>query len=173
LDRVLFRNQYLAVIERDGYIFSREVRCNGVIVSLLPFRTSPNGMEFLARLEVCPAHGPDLELCSITGGLEPGESIEEAAQQELWEEAGYQVDVDDLIGLGQVRPSKSADTVVHLFAVDVTGRLQSTPQGDGSRFEINASVEWVDYEQGIQIADPLFVTAIARLERHFRTRKDR
>jgi len=85
----------------------------------------------------------------------------------LWEEAGYRVDVDDLIGLGQVRPSKSADTVVHLFAVDLTGKTQSTPQGDGSRFEANASVEWVDYDQGIQIADPLFVTSIARLKKHY------
>lgn len=164
---MLFRNQHLAVIGRDGYTFSREVRCDGVIVSLLPYRISKDGIEFLARVEVCPAHGPELERCSITGGVKPGESIEEAAQQELWEEAGYRVDEDDLISLGQVRPSKSADTVVHLFAVDVTGKPQFTPLGDGTRLEASASVEWVDYAQGIQITDPLFVTAITRLQRRF------
>jgi 8-oxo-dGTP pyrophosphatase MutT (NUDIX family) len=164
LDKVLFRNQYLAVINRDGYIFSREVRCDGFIVSLLPFRTDRGDMEYLARVEVCPAHGPDLSLYSITGGVEQHGSIEEAAQQELWEEAGFRVDEDDLISLGQVWPSKSADTIAHLFAVDVTGKLQSAPSGDGSRLEANASVEWVDYDQGIEIADPLFVTAISRLQ---------
>lgn len=59
LDKVLFRSQYLAVIEREGYTFSREIRCNGVIVSLLPFRFSGDELEFPACLEVCPAHGPE------------------------------------------------------------------------------------------------------------------
>jgi 8-oxo-dGTP pyrophosphatase MutT (NUDIX family) len=162
-DKILFQNRFLALIERDGYAFSREVRCDGAIISILPFRVKNNGLEFLARLEVCPAHGPYRDHYSITGGLEPNETVQEAAQKELWEEAGYQVGTDELISLGQVRPSKSADTIANLFAVDVTGKPQSTPSGDGTRFEANASVEWVDYEQGVQIKDPLFVTALARL----------
>jgi hypothetical protein len=36
--------------------------------------------------------------------------------------------------------------------------------GDGSSFERNASVQWVNYEQGVHITDPLFVTALARLQ---------
>jgi 8-oxo-dGTP pyrophosphatase MutT (NUDIX family) len=163
-DKTLFRNQHLAVIDRDDYTFVHEVRAYGVIVSLLPFRRKTNGsLEYLARLEICPAHGPDPELCSITGGLEPNKSVEETACLELFEEAGYHTTVNELINLGQVRPSKSADTVVHLFAVDVTGKTPAPPPGDGSRFEANASVEWVDFQQGLEIADPLFVTAIARL----------
>jgi 8-oxo-dGTP pyrophosphatase MutT (NUDIX family) len=163
MDRVLFRNQYLAVIDRDGYTFTREVRCDGVVVAILPFRRSGEELEFLARVEVCPAHGPAPERCSITGGLEPGQSVVEAAQQEVWEEAGYVVDTYELLSLGQVRPSKSADTCVHLFAVDVTAKPQHAPPGDGSSLEKHASVEWVTYKQGIHIADPLFVTALTRL----------
>ncbi len=165
MDTELFRNQFLAIIDRDGYTFLREARCDGQIVSLLPFRTNADTeqIDFLARLEICPAHGSELERCSITGGVEPGQSIEEAALLELWEEAGYRVEVEKLVSLGQVRPSKASDTVVHLFAVDVTGKPQAPPPGDGSRFAANASVEWVDYDQGIQIADPLFVTAMTRL----------
>ncbi len=161
---MLFQNQFLAIIERDGYTFSREVRCNGEIVSLLPFRIDENKMMFLARLEICPAHSLQLERCSITGGIESGMSAEAAAQQELWEEAGFQADTSELISLGQVRPSKSADTIAHLFAIDVTQKSQSIPPGDGTHFEADASVMWVDYIQGIQIADPLFVTAITRLQ---------
>jgi 8-oxo-dGTP pyrophosphatase MutT (NUDIX family) len=162
LDQTLFRNQHLAVIDRDGYTFVHEVRCDGVIVSLLPFQQKDGELQFLARREICPAHGPDPERCSITGGLEPNKSVEETACLELFEEAGYHATVNELINLGQVRPSKSADTVVHLFAVDVTGTTSATPPGDGSRFEAGASVEWVDYQQGLTIADPLFVTTMAR-----------
>jgi 8-oxo-dGTP pyrophosphatase MutT (NUDIX family) len=120
-------------------------------------------MEFLARLEVCPAHGPELELCSITGGVEPEETIEQAALQELWEEAGFRANEYDLISLGQVHPSKSADTIVYLFAIDVGGTPQSTPKGDGTEWEKDASVEWVDHKQGVHIYDPLFVTSMTRL----------
>jgi 8-oxo-dGTP pyrophosphatase MutT (NUDIX family) len=163
LDKVLFRNQYLAVIERDGYFFCKEIRCDGIIVSLLPFRFNGDELEYLARLEVCPAHRPEPEMCGITGGVDPGWTVEEAAQQELWEEAGYQIDRGDLINLGQVRPSKSADTTAHLFAVDVTDHPQSTSPGNGTHLESSASVVWVNYSQGIQVTDPLFVTSIARL----------
>jgi len=164
MDRVLFRNQYLAVIDRDGYTFSREVRCDGVLVAVLPFRIQGDTVEFLARLEVCPAHGPEPELCSITGGLEPRKTVIESAQQEVWEEAGYAVKIPELVSLGQVCPSKSADTLVYLFAVDVTAKCQHVALGDGSYLEKNAAVKWVHYEQGVHINDPLFVTAMARLQ---------
>lgn len=164
MDKVLFQNQFLAVIERDGYFFSRETRCDGIIVAILPFRIEGDGkISFLARFEICPAHGEDPELCSITGGLIADQSVVGTAQEELWEEAGYRPEVDEFISLGQVKPSKSADTVAHLFAVNVSAKPQSTPMGDSSKFEVNASIRWVDYKQGIKIEDPLFVTSLARL----------
>ncbi len=163
LDQTLYQNQCLALIDRDGYTFIHEVRCDGIIISLLPFHQTGGRVKYLARREVCPAHGPEAEQCSITGGLIPGQSVEETAVQELWEEAGYRIEAAELIALGQVRPSKSADTTVYLFAVDVTNKAQSPPPGDGSRWEVGASVEWVAYEAGLEIADPLFVTALARL----------
>lgn len=103
-------------------------------------------LECLARRERCPAHGQTSELCSITGGLEPGLGVLETARQEVWEEAGYRVQARALLPLGQVRPAKSADTVVHLFAVEVTGQEQEPPPGDGSALERDASVQWVSYE---------------------------
>jgi len=160
----LFQNKFLAILDQDGYTYVHEVRCNGVIVVLLPYRTDGAELRFLARLEICPAHGPEMERCSITGGLEPNKTVVETAQLELWEEAGYQVELAELIPLGHVRPSKAMDTTAYLFGVDVTGKTQTIlPTGDGSRFEVGSSVEWVDYEQGIQINDPLFVTALTRL----------
>lgn len=163
MDKVIFQNQFLAVIDRDGYVFSREVRCDGVIVSILPFRRQNEALEFLARLEVCPAHGPELERCSITGGLLAGKTVAETAVLELWEETGYKATVAEMIGLGKVRPLKSSDTTVYLFAVDVNGKTPDVPEGDGTPLEATASVEWVSHTEGIQIEDPLFVTMVGRL----------
>ncbi len=163
-DKTLFSNNFLAIIDRDGYTFLREVRCDGTIVAVLPYRRRAEAeWDYLARLEICPAHGAEMKRCSITGGLEAGKTVAETALLELWEEAGYQAELPELTNLGILRPSKAADTTVHLFAVDVSDKPQATPQGDGSHFEVGASVEWVTYNEGLQISDPLFVTAMARL----------
>jgi len=173
VDKILFQNKFLALVDRNGYTFSREVRCDGVIVSILPYRHMANGLEFLARLEICPAHGPDLERCSITGGVQSGQMLEDTVVQELWEEAGYRATPGELVSLGQVRPSKSADTRVYLFAIDVGHKQQAPPQGDGTALEATASVEWVNYKQGIQIKDPLFVTMMTRLLNLLEEKHDR
>jgi 8-oxo-dGTP pyrophosphatase MutT (NUDIX family) len=163
LDRILYENEFLAIVERDGYTFSREVRCKEIIVSVLPFRFENNDLEFLARPEICPAHGPELERCSITGGLKPELTIEETVLQGLWEEAGYRATLDELVSLKQVRSSKSSDTRVYPFAINVSHKQQTPPQGDGTVLEATASVEWIDYDQGLQIEDPLFITMMTRL----------
>lgn len=168
MDRVLFANQFLAVIDRDGYTFAREVRCDGHIVSLLPYRETESGRQFLARREACPAHAAldqQPELCSITGGVDSGDTPVDTARRELLEEAGYSLDASEFVALGTVKPSKAMDTVAHLFAVDVSGRLAAAAAGDGSKWEVGASVEWVSEEQGLEIGDPLFVTTLARLKR--------
>ena len=54
MDSLLFENEYLALIERDGYFFVREVRCNGVIVGMIPFRMFNGQVQYLARLEITP-----------------------------------------------------------------------------------------------------------------------
>jgi hypothetical protein len=67
-----------------------------------------------------------------------------------------------MVALGTVRPSKSTDTIVHLFGVDVAGKKQSKPEGDGSDGEKDAYVEWISVEDGIKCKDPLVATMIAR-----------
>ncbi len=164
-DKILFENPFVAIIDRDGYTFLRETRADGKIVSVLPFRFENGKFTYLARLEVCPAHSPDLERCSITGGLEKiaGETPEHRAAEELWEEAGYRIDKEALIPLGIVRPSKASDTTVYLFAANVTGLKQHPAPGDGSKFEMGASTEWLTLEQALDVQDPLFLAAILRL----------
>jgi hypothetical protein len=165
-ENILFQNQFLAVVERDGYTFSREVRFHGTIMVILPFRTIPDAsrVEFLARRESCPAHGPDLEYCSLIVGLEPGQPLAETACLQLLTEAGYRTQASELIDLGVARPSKSTDTVAHLFAVEVTGKTPTPPTGEDSKMATGTPVEWVNAARGLQITDPLFVTALARLQ---------
>lgn len=164
MDKVLFRNGYLSIIEREGYTFSHEARSDGKIVSILPFRDTESGREYLARVEVCPAHNLEPERCSITGGIDPGKSPRQSCRLELKEEAGVEASEDDFIDLGQVRPSKSADTLAYIFAIDVTGREQSIPIGDGTKWESDATVEWVSFLEGLKVKDPLFIVAMVRLE---------
>lgn len=135
-------------------------------MALLPYRykMDKSGIEYLARREICPAHGQEPELCSITGGKEAELTLEDTACLELQEEAGIRISRDELIPLGIVKPSKATDTQVSLFAVDVTGKKQATPLGDGSYFEQGSSVEWVNYQEGVSIEDPLFVPALTRLQ---------
>lgn len=168
MEKCLFSNPFLAVIDRDGYTFVHEVRCDGHIVSLLPFRRTRRGREYLARRETCPAHAAlneQPELCSITGGVEPTHTPTETAQIELFEEAGYKVHADELMVLGAVKPSKAMDTVAHLYAVDVTHKVAEPAPGDGTRWEVGASVEWVNEQAALEIGDPLFLAAIAHLRR--------
>lgn len=166
METTLFRNHFLAVIERDGYAFVREVRCDGHIVSVLPYRDSSKGRQYLARREICPAHAAlnqQPELCSITGGVDSGNSPVETARLELMEEAGYTIDTANFVSLGIVKPSKAMDTVAHLFAINVSGVQRQRARGDGSRWERGATVQWISESEGLDIEDPLFVVAFARL----------
>jgi 8-oxo-dGTP pyrophosphatase MutT (NUDIX family) len=168
MESVLYSTPFLAVLDRDGYTFVREIRCNGNIVSVLPVRTMKNGRQYLARRETCPAHSEieaQPELCSITGGVDPGRSPLETAQLELFEEAGYEVDAKKFIALGTVRPSKAMDTVAHLFAVDVTTITPQEAKGDGSKWEMGSSVEWIRPSKALEIGDPLFIATLARLQK--------
>jgi len=164
MDSLLFENEYLALIERDGYFFVREVRCNGVIVGMIPFRMFNGQVQYLARLEITPPHNDQPELCCITGGLEPEQTLESCAVTELYEESGYRIEKEELLFLGTVRPSKSSDTTVYLFSVDLTRQIQDLPKGDGTRWEQDASVRWLSREEAIQIKDPLHIAGLARVE---------
>lgn len=176
---ILFENPFLQIRNTpDGYTYAHEIRCEGQIGVLLPYRykMDMSEVEYLARREVCPAHSREAELYSITGGKEPDLTLEATACRELLEEGGFTITEDELIPLGIVKPSKAMDTQVSLFAVDVTGKEQTVPQGDGSYFEQGSSVEWVGYTEGVSIEDPLFVTALTRLHTRqelFRSRNTR
>lgn len=169
-DKVLFENKWVSVIERTlgngiKWVFGRHTWCNSQGIVILPFRRLDDSIRFLGRVEICPAHSDEPALCAIAGGLDKdGELPGEAAQRELVEEAGYTVNISDIIPLGSARPSKGTDTTMYLFAVDVSNVTPGKPTGDGSLIEQLASTKWINRGEAVFSKDPLLSTMVARLE---------
>lgn len=163
----------------DGrrYDFAHHPWCFGLGVAVVPYRTklipdfagtgSPaSGMEYLARFEIHAAHDDNkYEMGAITGGYDkPTETFAQCAAREIYEEAGYAVHADQLRYLGHAHPSKASDTVMHLYAVDLTDYTGEVvePIGDGTAYEVGGYSKWVSLDDALRSVDPLFVTAIAR-----------
>ena len=120
----LFKTKWISIKSINGYDFLHEERCFGNIVCVMGYAKEENGIKILGRFEICPAHSDKLELCSLTGGVEnenpSEEDIKKVAIKELAEESGIESDIANLVSLGSVKPSKAADTTVHVFCIDVT-----------------------------------------------------
>lgn len=167
-DKIVFENRFISIIDREGYTFLHEKRANGEIIALVPFRHAVSDYQYLSRIETCPAHSNQPNRYSITGGMEQGNSIREMAVKELLEETGYSIVDDELIPLGQLRPTKSADTVIHLFTVDLSDKKQGNILGDGSRWENNASAEWLSFQTALDINDAVFLAGLLRLNAYLK-----
>jgi hypothetical protein len=158
-DQILYETPWLHVVVRDGwYTF---VHTRNSVIYLLPYRQGAHGTELLARFEICPAHSAQHEQTSITGQCKPGVDPQEVALEELYEEGGYQAQAAQLVPLGARQLVKFADTVAHLFAIDLTGMPRSTAPGDGSRGEVGAYCEWISMEQASASVCPVFLAMIA------------
>jgi len=168
----LFENKWLSlkqVVKPDiginGYVFSHTSRCDGKIVSILPFRyiNGKKDVEWLIRKEITPAWGLQFEYSSITGGVENNDP-RKTAVHEIAEEAGYEVKEENLISLGESYGSKSSDTVYSLFTVNLSGKEKTLDaSGDGSELEKSGTTEWKTTEEVIQYKDPQLYVSLLRL----------
>jgi 8-oxo-dGTP pyrophosphatase MutT (NUDIX family) len=125
----------------NGYVFSHETRCDGKIVSILPYRKVGDKIEFCLRKEVTPCWSMEQQISSITGGVENNDPVTTAIH-EIEEEAGYKVTKNELVSLGTCFGTKSSDTVYHLFTVDLTDKEKGIASGDGSELEAKAECYW-------------------------------
>lgn len=157
----LCHNQWISLNETEcGYVFSRNERSNGAIVAFLII-DKDRPFDVLGRYENTPCHFDGISLCSFTGGVENNHPSYTAVKEVL-EEAGYVIEKTDLIDLGTVRYSKSSDTIVYLYLVDVTGKTPTEIKGDGSKGEEGAYTKWINFRDAIHCKDPLMITLIAR-----------
>ena len=153
----------------EGYVYSREVRCMGVIVTILPYRyVGPGQMEVMLRAEVTPCWDVLIpQISSITGGYETDRGdVADTALLELREEAGFEVEKPAMIPLGTCRGTKSTDTMYCLFAADLTSRERGAAEGDGSVLESQAYCFWTP--QIDMAVDPLVYVLYYRLCRYLR-----
>jgi 8-oxo-dGTP pyrophosphatase MutT (NUDIX family) len=163
----------------NGYYYSHEDRCNGHIVSILPFRfisddvyckpSNEKEIEFLLRHEITPCWNINQHtISSITGGVDKGNTVEETVIIEMKEETGYIVHPINLIDLGVTYGIKSSDTIYHLYAVDLSGMTKGEVTTDGSSLEQNAFCEW-KFEVS-EAVDPMVYTSFYRLMDKFLSR---
>jgi len=160
-DKILFRTAFLTLVDREGWIFIRDMTEKAVAV--LPFRSLGDEIEFLARIEKIPCHNPPRHLCALTGSIEKGESPKETALRELYEESGYQTE-NGLISLGKTYTSKASSTVLYLYAIDVSDLIQHEAPGDGTKEEKDSTTKWIPRGEALMVPDASFCTMIARLE---------
>ncbi len=174
-EKMLFKDKWVSIIEKTiknggKYLYSKADWCNSQGVAILPFAFKDEQLKLLGRFEVCPAHSDELELCSITGGMDKeGENALVTAWRELIEEGGYKVKQEDIIYLGSVRPSKASDMTTHLFSVPMNDEsrfevVEAT--GDGTAGEEGAYCDWITEEQLILSKDPLLHAMYVRMMKY-------
>lgn len=157
----------------NGYEFIHESRCDGKIISILPFRRTENEaheteIQILLRQEVTPCWIMNKRvLSSITGGFEGGDP-RDTAILELKEEAGYIAEKSELISLGTCFGPKCADTVYYLYSINLTNKEKIDASGDGSELEKKAYCEWSQIHDIVNAKDPLASTTLIRLLIHLR-----
>ena len=149
--KILYKTRWLSLrrmIDPDnnvtGYDYSHEDRCDGKIISILPYRNINGKREYLLRNETTPCWGMKKFISSITGGVENNDVIETVIH-ELAEEAGYEVTRSELKFLDTSYGIKSSDTKYYIYTVDLTEKEKTLDaSGDGSELEKQAECFWSD-----------------------------
>lgn len=105
-------------------------------VAILPIRINEEGkIEVLANLEFVPAwatYEDDRHVVCVTGGVDEGEHLMDAASRELAEETGYVVKPEHFQLLGSTFANKALASPVYCVLVDLSGAEKSdTDPGDG------------------------------------------
>lgn len=163
----------------SGYYYARENSCDGMKVSVLPYRYvayKPIStefpwmyMEFLVRDEKTPCwmDYPNASVSSITGGFEKDHhyDVKETAAREVWEEGGFEVSPEELEIAGVYHGSKAMDTKYAVFLVDLTGRHPhpDAGKGDGTTLDSEGTVRWVSWKALKISRDPFIHTAFFHL----------
>ena len=135
-DNILFDNEYIKVIDYEGWSIIEEKD----LVVCIPYFIESN--QFLIRHEYIPTYkyreGQEYHITVLSGGVEEGESKEEAVLRELEEEAGiiikdgYLFDELKPLFINKGHTNKYYGYIIPLSERDYDEGLAS---GDGSKAE--------------------------------------
>jgi len=151
-EKIIFGTDWITVKETArGYHYLERKGRDSVAIFLIRKRQSNTGdYQVLIRQQPLCIHIPDINQehklypCPITGGIDAGESPEEAAIREVHEEAGFSVQV---LPLGKYIVGTQTNEICYLYYADVTDIEPEIAQQDGSYFESISHNEWhpLDY----------------------------
>lgn len=168
-NKVLCKTDYVALLEMDvpklnsKYYFLHEIRTHGRLIAILPYKNENGKIYYGLRKELCPPWSKEkFTICSLTGGIEEPNGPRKTAVLELKEEAGYDAKPNEFIFLGKSFSNKASDTIVWLYAIDVTGKEQGQADGDGTETEKVSSLIWE--EDVNKSLDPLSYILYHKLE---------
>lgn len=166
MDKVLFSHPYLEVRKKDYYVYVHYPDCEGKSVVVLPFKKEKGETKYLGVSEICLPHSEKPQTYMVGGGINPKETKENAAIRELKEETGYTADEKELIYLGESYLSKACDTIMHLFAIEITDDVKKEKaKGDGTKGEIGIESVWMTEDELIDNKNPLFALSLLRLNK--------
>ena len=150
-DRVIFRTQWIVVKEspRGFQYLERQGKDSVAVFLLKKMGENLEQYEVLIRQQHLCIENREVDgkfklfPCPVTGALEEGESPEAAAQREVYEETGYQVQVSPL---GQYIVSTQVNEICYLYYADVTNMEPDVAEQDGTYMESIAQNEWHPFE---------------------------
>ncbi len=150
-EKTIFSTHWIAVKETSrGYHYLERKGRNSVAIFLIK-KSSVNirDYEVLIRQQPLCIDIPDvneehrLYPCPITGGIDEGELPEETAVREVYEEAGFSVQV---LPLGKYIVGTQTNEICYLYYADVTDIKPEVALQDGSYFESISKNEWYPLE---------------------------
>lgn len=150
-DRVIFSTQWIVVKEspRGFQYLERQGKDSIAVFLLKKMGKNLKQYEVLIRQQHLCIENREVDgkfklfPCPVTGALEEGESPEAAAQREVYEETGYQVQVSPL---GQYIVGTQVNEICYLYYADVTNMEPDVAEQDGTYMESIAHNEWHPFE---------------------------
>ncbi|PSB26879.1 NUDIX hydrolase [Stenomitos frigidus] len=150
-DRIIFQAKWIAVKESPrGFQYLERKGKNSVAVFLLKKSSvNPQQYEVLIRQQHLCLDNREVDgrfklfPCPITGALEEGESPETAARREVYEEAGYRVQVQSF---GQYIVGTQVNEICYLYYADVTAIEPDIAPQDGTYMESIGRNEWHPFD---------------------------
>jgi 8-oxo-dGTP diphosphatase len=151
LDKIIFQEKWIAVKQTPrGFQYLERKGKDSIAVFLL--RQSGSHLEpyeiLIRQQPLCVDNSEINGLlrlfpCPITGAIDEGESPEDCANREVYEEAGYEVQV---LPLGNYMVGTQTNEVCYLYYADVTDQEPGEPPQDGSYHESISRNEWHPFE---------------------------